>query len=184
MMHQQKQISGYRDRQALRRLQLLAPVLGLVLVTSAPLLAQSSSGDFMIYPAKGQSAEQQKKDEFECYSWAKDQSGFDPMATYQATTAPPEQQRTKASAGRGALGGAAAGAVIGGVASGDAGKGAAIGAASGALFGGARRSKKGQQQAAEQEQWAQQEAQIWAQQKSNYNRAFSACLEGRGYTVK
>jgi hypothetical protein len=160
------------------------PVLALVLLASAPLLAQSNSGDFMIYPAKGQSAEQQKKDEFECYSWAKDQSGFDPMATYQTTSAPPEQQQIKASAGRGALGGAAAGAVVGGVASGDAGKGAAIGAASGALFGGARRSRKGQQQQAEQEQWAQQEGEIWAQQKNNYNRAYSACLEGRGYTVK
>jgi outer membrane lipoprotein SlyB len=162
----------------------MVPVLALALLMSAALLAQSSSGDFMIYPAKGQNAEQQKKDEFECYSWAKEQSGFDPMATYQTTSAPPEQQQTKASAGRGALGGAAAGAVIGGVASNDAGKGAAIGAASGALFGGARRSKKGQQQQAEQEQWAQKEGEIWAQQKSNYNRAHSACLEGRGYTVK
>lgn len=165
---------------------ILAPllVLGLACLSDVTLMAQSSSGDFMIYPAKGQNAEQQKKDEFECYSWAKEQSGFDPMATYQTTSAPPEQQQTKASAGRGAVGGAAAGAVIGGVASGDAGKGAAIGAASGALFGGARRSRKGQQQQAEQEQWAQQEAQIWAQQKSNYNRAYAACLEGRGYTVK
>ena len=162
----------------------MMPALILVPLMGADLLAQSSSGDFVIYPAKGQSAEQQKKDEFECYSWAKEQSGFDPMATYQTTSAPPEQQQTKASAGRGALGGAAAGAVIGGVASGDAGKGAAIGAASGALFGGARRSKKGQQQQAEQDQWAQQEGEIWAQQKSNYNRAYSACLEGRGYTVK
>lgn len=162
----------------------LAGLLGLACLSNGMLVAQSSTGDFMIYPAKGQNAEQQKKDEFECYGWAKEQSGFDPMATYQATTAPPEQQQTKASAGRGAVGGAAAGAVIGGVASGDAGKGAAIGAASGALFGGARRSKKGQQQQAEQEQWAQKEGEIWAQQKSNYNRAYSACLEGRGYTVK
>jgi len=176
--------SGSRNKQAPRALVLMVPVLALALLMSAALLAQSSSGDFMIYPAKGQNAEQQKKDEFECYSWAKEQSGFDPMATYQTTSAPPEQQQTKASAGRGALGGAAAGAVIGGVASNDAGKGAAIGAASGALFGGARRSKKGQQQQAEQEQWAQKEGEIWAQQKSNYNRAHSACLEGRGYTVK
>ena len=178
------QVTRSKRTKSKRIILVLVVVLGLACLSNAVLLAQSSSGDFMIYPAKGQSAEQQKKDEFECYSWAKEQSGFDPMATYQTTSAPPEQQQTKASAGRGALGGAAAGAVIGGVASNDAGKGAAIGAASGALFGGARRSKKGQQQQAEQEQWAQKEGEIWAQQKSNYNRAHSACLEGRGYTVK
>ena len=38
-------------------------------------------------------------DEFECYSWAKQQSGFDPMAASQATTPLPQQQ----SSGGGAL---------------------------------------------------------------------------------
>jgi hypothetical protein len=155
-----------------------------IFLFSAGVFWAQSSGDFMIYPAKGQSAEQQKKDEFECYNWAKDQSGFDPMATYQATTAPPEQKQPTTGAGRGALRGAAAGAVVGEIASDDAGKGAAIGAASGALFGNARRQRQVEQQRAKEDQWAQNEAQIWAEKKSNYNRAYSACLEGRGYTVK
>ena len=36
--------------------------------------------ELMIYPAKGQSDQQQEKDKFECYGFAKKQSGFDPMA--------------------------------------------------------------------------------------------------------
>ncbi len=39
----------------------------------------ASAQEPIIYPSKGQSAEQQEKDKFECYSWAKQQSGFDPM---------------------------------------------------------------------------------------------------------
>ncbi len=59
----------------------------------------------MVYPAQGQSQEQQQMDEFECYNWAKQQSGFDPMAAPQATTPLPQQQ----SAAIGAVGGAIAG---------------------------------------------------------------------------
>src|SRR4029450_12600813 len=35
--------------------------------------------NLFVYPAKGQSADKQKKDEKECYAWAKDQTGFDPL---------------------------------------------------------------------------------------------------------
>lgn len=34
--------------------------------------------DFYIYPKNGQSAEQQAADRYECHSWAKGQTGFDP----------------------------------------------------------------------------------------------------------
>ncbi len=79
----------------------------------------------MVNPAQGQSQEQQQMDEFECYNWAKQQSGFDPMAAPQATTPLPQQQ----SSGGGALGGAAPGAAIGavgGAIAGNADKGAPI----------------------------------------------------------
>ena len=33
-----------------------------------------------IYPSKGQSQEQQERDKFECYNWARQQTGFDPTA--------------------------------------------------------------------------------------------------------
>ena len=44
--------------------------------TPAPSLA--SSAGVMAYPAKGQDAATQSKDESECFNWAKQQSGFDP----------------------------------------------------------------------------------------------------------
>lgn len=131
-----------------------------------------------VYPAKGQSAEQQKKDEYACYDWAKQQSGFDPMqAGSQPAAAPPPEK--KGGRLRGGARGALGGAVIGGIA-GDAGKGAAIGATAGVVVGGARqRQENEQQQAATQQQQA-----VTAESQQSYQRAYGACLEGRGYTVK
>lgn len=41
-----------------------------------------------VYPAKGQTPDQQKKDEPACYQWAVQQTGFDP-AKATAPAAPP-----------------------------------------------------------------------------------------------
>ncbi len=40
--------------------------------------AQQAPADFIIYPKQGQSKDQQAADEYECYNWAKGQTGFDP----------------------------------------------------------------------------------------------------------
>jgi len=155
-------------------------IFGLVSAFSAePMLAQ----DLIVYPAKGQSQDQMGKDKFECYSWAKKETGFDPMQTPQATAPPPQQEAPQGGIVRGGARGAAVGA-IGGAIAGDAGKGAAIGAASGAMIGGMRRRDQQRRQQQAQDQWAQQQAAQYTQARNNYNRAFSACLEGRGYTVK
>jgi predicted lipid-binding transport protein (Tim44 family) len=130
----------------------------------------------IVFPAKGQSSEQTEKDKYSCYSWAKGQTGFDPMAAPTATAPPPP---AKGGAVRGAAGGALAGAAIGAVA-GDAGKGAAIGAASGGIVGGARKAKSNK----EQQQYAQDQAAGYEQKRSTYYRAWGACMEGKGYTVK
>jgi hypothetical protein len=37
-----------------------------------------SPQDLIIYPRSGQSKEQQAADQFECHTWAKGQTGFDP----------------------------------------------------------------------------------------------------------
>ncbi len=158
-------------------------LLVLVSVLSLVLADQSNAQDLMVYPAQGQSPEQQQKDEFECYTWAKQQSGFDPMAVPQATTPPPQQQGRQSSVVGGAARGAALG-VVGGAIAGDAGKGAAIGAATGALFGGMRRNQQRQQQQQSQRQWEQQQAAQYQNNRNNYNRALGVCLEGRGYTVR
>ena len=149
------------------------------LLTVPPVFAQ----DPFIYPDKGQSAEQQEKDKFDCYTWAKGQTGFDPMQVPTATTAAPQQGGQQSNAVRGAAGGALVGVTAGAIA-GDAGKGAAIGAASGALIGGMRRRDQQRQQQQAEQQWAEQEGANYANQRNNYNRAYSACLQGRGYTVK
>ena len=139
--------------------------------------------EVIVYPAKGQSAEQTEKDKFDCYQWAKGQTGFDPMAPPTASTPPPPSEAPTASTGKGAVGGAAAGALIGVIADGNWGQGAAIGAVAGGLFGNHRKRKQEDENRARQDQWAQQQAQQYQQQRYNYNRAYAACLEGRGYTI-
>jgi predicted lipid-binding transport protein (Tim44 family) len=139
-----------------------------------------------IYPDKGQSQQQQDKDKYECYSWAKNQSGFDPMAPPTTRSAPPQKQAGGSIAG-GAFGGAAAGAAlgaVGGAIAGNAGKGAAIGAGTGGLLGGLVRASEHSRDEQNRKQWEQTEANAYGQARSNYNRAYSACLTGRGYTVR
>ncbi len=135
--------------------------------------------NLIIYPAKGQSQEQMEKDKFDCYSWAKQQTGVDPMVASTAS----QQSAASQSSGGGAVKGAAKGALIGvgiGAIAGDAGKGAAIGAASGGAFGGLK--SRNQRKQAEQVQ--QQQVSQTNQKINEYNRAYSACLEAKGYTVK
>ena len=139
--------------------------------------------DPIVFPAKGQSQDQMEKDKFECYSWAKNQTGFDPMQLPQATAPPPKKEAPKGGVIRGGAGGAAVGAV-GGAIAGNAGKGAAIGAATGGLIGGMRRQEQKRQEQHAQKQWEQEQVNTYAQKRNTYNRAYSACLEGRGYTVK
>ena len=139
--------------------------------------------DLMIYPKDGQSGEQMEKDKFECYSWAKKESGFDPMVTPTASTPPPQEQAPKGGLVKGAARGAVVGVAVGAIA-GNAGKGAAIGAASGGLAGGMRKADQKREQEKAQEQWAQQQQNEYAQKRASYDRAYGACLEGKGYSVK
>ena len=99
-----------------------------------------AQSDFFVYPQKGQSHNQQEKDQYQCYEWAKNQTGFDPMKTPTATAPPPQEQAKKGGVGRGAVGGALLWLGIGSI-SGDAGKGAAIGGLAGGVFGGVRRTQ-------------------------------------------
>ncbi len=93
----------------------------------------ASSVGVYIYPAKDQSAEQQGKDDYECFGWAKGQTGYDPLNPPPATAAAPAQQQASGSRLRGAARGAVGGAIIGEVAGDDGGKGAAIGATLGVM---------------------------------------------------
>ena len=140
---------------------------------------QISSGlKLYVFPAKGQSKQQQKKDEFECYQWAQEQSGIDPLNLPKVEA--PVQSGPTGGAVVGAAKGAAAGAAIGAIA-GDAGKGAAIGAVAGGLAG----RGAGKQAQAQQNQQAQAKATAAEQEmKNSFIKAFSVCMEGKGYTIK
>jgi hypothetical protein len=139
--------------------------LGLLAVPVATVILSGVALAQYVYPARGQSPQQQQQDMAQCQGWAMQQSGVNPGAP------PPPSGGGGQVAGTAARG-AAVGAV-GGAIGGNAGKGAAIGAATGALIGGMRRREE--RRAAEASQ---------AQASASYNRAYAACLEGRGYTVK
>src|SRR5262245_22474362 len=83
-----------------------------------------------VFPAKNQSQQQQKTDEFECYKWAMEQTGIDPKNPPKPAPDSANGGGRRGGAVTGAAKGAAAGAAIGAIA-GDAGEGAAIGAAGG-----------------------------------------------------
>jgi predicted lipid-binding transport protein (Tim44 family) len=164
-------------------------VLSFIMVLSFVVLAadQASGQDLIVYPAKGQSQKQMEKDKFDCYSWAKQQSGFDPMQTPPPAPAPPPPPGSAAGGVvRGGAGGAALGAAVGGIAGGwsGAGKGAAIGALTGGVFGGLRSQARNYQSAQNQQQLAAQQSAQYRQKRDAYNRASSVCLEAKGYKVK
>lgn len=138
-----------------------------------------------VYPAKGQTPEQQAKDEQECYAWAQQQTGVDPTAKANTDSAAAASKAKMDSATTGAaVGGAAKGAVAGvaiGAVAGDAGTGAAVGATAGAI-GGRRAKKQAEAQAAQK--GAQQATAQTQGQADSFKKAMTACLEGRGYTAK
>ena len=169
-----------------------------------PAWSPSKSIGMFAYPKQNQNADQQLKDESDCYGSAKQNTGVDPQAP--APTGPSAEQNqaaqqqaaqqagkdvSKGGTVKGAAGGAAGGAAIGAIA-GDAGKGAAIGATVGAVAGRRKQRTKEQQakqQAAQQTSQAQQQAQAQAQGQhkeaiDTFKRAFSACMDARGYAVQ
>src|SRR5437773_11108634 len=91
----------------------------------ALVFAAAGGAQQFVYPAKGQSPQQQKKDEGECHVWAAQQSKYDPTKPPpQTAAAKPPTTATGTTPGAG-LRGAARGAVVGEVVGGDAGAGAA-----------------------------------------------------------
>jgi hypothetical protein len=146
-------------------------------MAGALLAAPSAAQELFVYPEKGQTAEQQQKDESECRSWAQQQSGFDPAQLPTTGTPPPQGGPSMVGS---AVGGAAVGAVAGKITGVGGGKGAGAGAAAGGMIAG----MKGIQAQRQQDDWARRETEQYMARRQAYNRALAACLGGRGYTVQ
>lgn len=157
----------------MKRTTWMVPLIA-ALTFSGGLMAQ----DVFVYPQEGQTQDQQEQDEHACYKWARDNTGFDPMAAPVATAPPPQGG---GSGGAGAGGGAVAGAAVGGIVGGSSGawKGAAVGG----VIGGTRRSRKQAQQQQEQQAYAQDQQAQYDAARNDYNRAYATCLQGRAYSV-
>lgn len=154
----------------------------LLLMSSTTSLAASlaSSVGLFVYPANNQTSEQQEQDDYQCYAWAKDETGFDPI-----NSKPPEEVQAQAGAKpgsgtRGALRGAARGALLGEVIDDDAGDGAAIGATVGMMRG---RSQSRRQAQSEADAANAQNQSNYASQQGNFKKAMSLCLQARGYSA-
>ena len=51
---------------------------GVVIVCATVVFGVTQAQEVFVYPANGQNAEQQSKDEYACYQWASQNTGYDP----------------------------------------------------------------------------------------------------------
>jgi uncharacterized protein YcfJ len=135
------------------------------------------------YPSQGQSEAQQDRDRYDCYVWSVDQTGFDP-----ARRIAPREARASVvparSPGETIATAAAVGAMIGAVTADDVGKGAVVGALAGGVVGSAAASAQQQEARAIDARHEQRGYGRYQREAAEYRRAMSACLEGRGYSVR
>src|SRR6266705_1581649 len=140
------------NRPTSRRSDMKSWTIAIVAAITAGMLASTARAEVFVYPKPGQSQDAFQKDQYECHNWAKQQTGFDPAQPPQAAAAPPQQ------------GGAVKGAA----------KGAGAGATAGAMK--QHANNRAAAQASQQAQAQQQAA------YGNYEKAYAACLSGRGYS--
>lgn len=119
----------------------------------------------VVVPERGQSADQTRRDRYECHNWAVDQTGVVPANAPEPSDVPGDRvERVVSGAGIGAM----IGGLIRGVGRKNPSNGVLAGAAIGAAVGAAT-SRKDDDEPSEADE--------------AYLRALSACLEGRGYRV-
>jgi hypothetical protein len=140
------------------------------------------------YPKEGQTADRQSRDQYECYNWAIQQTGFDP-----SQSSIPSERRVKVvpmpPPGHDTAALAIAGAVLGALIAGPrhAAVGALIGGGSGAAAGAVSDVTRQQYAQQMEEAYANRDQALDARYEGkarDFRRAMGACLEGRGYSVK
>jgi hypothetical protein len=137
------------------------------------------------YPSKGQSEEQQDRDRYECHNWGVRQTGFDPslhLAAGEERGAVVPARSSGQTIGTAAAVGAVIGAIAGG--RGDALEGAVVGAMAGTVLGSAAANADAEQAQRAERAGAMRADFRYEKQAAEFRRAMSACLEGRGYSVK
>ena len=138
------------------------------------LAAAAAAEEPEVYPAKGQTVEQQERDQFECHEWATKDTGVDPVALAEGQPGGATPSSNEGGAARGAGIGAMRGAAEGN---------AAAGAARGVGIGRMISVLRAKRQLREQQAKAAQRATVH-NELDKYDRAYAACLIGRGYSVK
>jgi len=151
-----------------------AAALVACLLASGPAAAAADLAKLQVTPQRGQSADQARRDRYECHNWAVAQTGESPPAA-PSPTAQTEADRAKRADRIGRIAsGAAIGAGLGGfvrsMQNESPGEGMIAGAAIGGMVGGATGHAKDKKEQA-------------AEEPGDYLRALTACLEGRGYVV-
>lgn len=152
------------------------PVLGtLLLALCLPASAAEDLRALEVVGQRGQSLEQTRRDRYECHNWAVEQTGGTPAAVSADAEPRDDQRELRRERIDRAIVGAAIGGAIGSILGNGHRRhsndrvlaGAAAGAAIGAVTaGGERRGEAANPEG-----------------ESDYLRALTACLEGRGYSV-
>jgi len=146
-----------------------------VLVVGVPAWAAEDLRALEVVGQRAQSLEQTRRDRYECHNWAIAQTGETPIAAPTNADEPREpdrdlrQQRIERAV-IGAVIGAGVGSVLGNGRHRDSGDRVLAGAAAGAAIGAATAGNSREEEAEPEE-------------PSDYLRALTACLEGRGYSV-
>jgi hypothetical protein len=149
-------------------------VLCTLLALSLPAAAAEDLRALEVQGQRGQSLEQTRRDRYECHNWAVEQTGEAPAAV-TADDEPADTRELRRERVDRAIAGAAIGGLVGSLfghgwrrhSADRVLAGAAAGAAIGAATAGPGRSERAQAEA----------------EPSDYLRALTACLEGRGYSV-
>jgi hypothetical protein len=142
----------------------------------APAAAVEDLGALEVVGQRGQSFEQTRRDRYECHNWSVAQTGETPLAP---TADEPEPRDADRERRRERIHRTVAGAVIGANIGGlfgygrrrDTAESVLAGAAVGAAIGAATADGR------------EREAEAEVAEPSDYLRALTACLEGRGYSV-
>ena len=162
---------------------------GFLLLSSVPFASAAHFGAYA-FPQNGQSPQQQTQDESFCGQWASNQTGLNPaVLQYRQQEAMESQRAAYAQAnkptpvrklGRAALTGTAVGAMHGNMDAG-AGRGAAVTTTVAASRGLGQMAEKKKQARLDQSSAAVDSVEA---ETSQYLRAYGACMEGKGYSIR